>query len=410
MKHIYSSIEFGSDTIKIVVCELYKNKLNLLAAVSSPTRGIKHGLVNDLILAKESIKEAFNQIEKMLGIKVERVIANIPSYFNDFSLVTGELQLENARVIAPVEVASVISDVLKSVKDVNREIVAVLPIDFKVDKNIVPDPKGITGKLLEVRAIMVTTTKKNVYSVVGILESLGIEVVDISTTSVGDMFAYKVDDIKDKSGIVVDIGSEETTVSLFNKGIIVKNSVIQMGGKNIDGDIAYVYKLSMEEAKKIKEKIGVAHKSYANSSEVFEIVNKLGELVPINQVELSEIMYARLEQMLDLVKKETNSLANRQIDYIILTGGSSNIPYIDKVTQSIMNTPTIVGQINLLGLRNNKYSVCLGNIMYFIRKLKIKGKNYTMISSEDSDTISSPRKNNINETNIFRAFMSFFDE
>ena len=29
MKHIYTSVDIGSDSIKIVVCELFKNKLNL---------------------------------------------------------------------------------------------------------------------------------------------------------------------------------------------------------------------------------------------------------------------------------------------------------------------------------------------------------------------------------------------
>ena len=34
MKHIYTSLDIGSDTIKVVVCELHQNKLNLLAASS----------------------------------------------------------------------------------------------------------------------------------------------------------------------------------------------------------------------------------------------------------------------------------------------------------------------------------------------------------------------------------------
>ncbi len=43
VKHIFTSIDIGSDTIKIVVCELFNNKLNLLAASSVKSRGIKKG-------------------------------------------------------------------------------------------------------------------------------------------------------------------------------------------------------------------------------------------------------------------------------------------------------------------------------------------------------------------------------
>ncbi len=45
LKHIYTSIDLGSDSIKIVVCELVHNKLNLLAANTYPSHGIKNGLI-----------------------------------------------------------------------------------------------------------------------------------------------------------------------------------------------------------------------------------------------------------------------------------------------------------------------------------------------------------------------------
>ena len=51
MKHIFSSIDIGSDTIKLVVCELYNNKLHLLAASSVKSKGIKKGLITNVDLA-----------------------------------------------------------------------------------------------------------------------------------------------------------------------------------------------------------------------------------------------------------------------------------------------------------------------------------------------------------------------
>ena len=68
VKHIFTSIDIGSDTIKIVVCELFNNKLNLLAASSVKSRGIKKGLIADAYEASACIKEGFNELEEMLGI------------------------------------------------------------------------------------------------------------------------------------------------------------------------------------------------------------------------------------------------------------------------------------------------------------------------------------------------------
>ena len=46
MKQVYTSIDIGSDTIKVVVTELCNNKINLLAASSIKSEGIKKGLIN----------------------------------------------------------------------------------------------------------------------------------------------------------------------------------------------------------------------------------------------------------------------------------------------------------------------------------------------------------------------------
>ena len=60
MKHIYTSVDLGTDSIKVVVCELYKNKLNLLAASSEKSEGIKKGLITDVEKAKASLKKAIS--------------------------------------------------------------------------------------------------------------------------------------------------------------------------------------------------------------------------------------------------------------------------------------------------------------------------------------------------------------
>ena len=71
MRHIYTSVDIGSDTIKIVVCELFNKKLNLLAASSIKSKGIKKGLITDVYEASESVKQGIREIEEMLGIQIK---------------------------------------------------------------------------------------------------------------------------------------------------------------------------------------------------------------------------------------------------------------------------------------------------------------------------------------------------
>ena len=142
MKHIYTSIDIGSDTIKLVVCELYKNKLNLLAASSVKSKGIKKGLITDVEEASISIRQAFNEIEDMLGIHIKQVIASIPSYFAEFTMVKGETRLLGETVVGE-DVINVLENAIQSKLNPNKEMVTILPIDFSIDnQGGIKEPKG----------------------------------------------------------------------------------------------------------------------------------------------------------------------------------------------------------------------------------------------------------------------------
>lgn len=415
MKHVYTSVDIGSDSIKIVVCELFQNKLNLLAATSYKSSGIKKGLITDIEAASSSAKNAFNEVEKMLGIEIKRAIVSVPSYFAEYTVVKGDVEvLSEDNVITNEDVLAAISEASKSKTLDNREIVSVIPVDFAIDNQpAIKDPVNRTGSILSARAVMVTTHKKNVYSVIGLLEMIGIEVVDISINNIGDLYAFKNKDIDKKIGVIINIGCETTTVTLYNRGITVKSSVINMGGRNIDNDISYMYKTDVDTAIKLKHKFALGHKHNANVSDTYEISTSVDDSLKINQFEISEIVSSRLEEILNLAKKEMNILTSRKIDYIIITGGTSNIVDIEYIATEILGRDVSIGHIKLLGIRNNKYSSCVGNIVYFISKLKLRGKNYSMIGNDDASALANVRKNSTepeNDSMLGRIFGYFFSE
>lgn len=415
VKHIYSSVDIGSDAIKVVVCELYKGKLNLLAASSVKSKGIKKGLITDFEAASVSMRKAISEAEGMLGIKIKKVIASVPSYFAEFLVVKGETKITNEeKVVTGDDIVAVLQNAMNEKLSSGKEMVTMLPIDFKLDdKDGIKDPKGLVGSSLSTRAVMATTPKKNIYSVVSLMDNIGLEIVDISLNSIGNSYAFRSKEMESQIGAIIDIGAETTTVALYNKGIIVKSSIIAMGSRNIDNDLAYIYKVDLNQARKIKEKFALAHKKYASASETYEIQVE-DEVIKVNQFETSEIVMSRIEEILTLARKEINILTNHKVDYVIITGGASNMAHFDYIAEDIFGKNVIIGDIKLVGIRNNKYSACVGNIVYFINKLKLKGKSYTMVSSSDMEELETPKKgiiNNIsNESMLGKVFGYFFGE
>ena len=408
MRHIYTSLDIGSDSIKIVVCELCHNKLNLLAASSFKSKGIKKGLITDVELAGITIKQAINEVENILNIKIKKVITSVPSYLAEYTIIKGS---------SPINGSVTHDDVMKSLEVAmktkvisGKEMVTILPIDYKLDnKEGIINPVGLLGNNLDCRAVLVSVPKKNIYSVLGVLESIGIEVIDISLNNIGDMYTFKNKNFEDKIAAIINIGSEITSVSLYNRNVVVKSSILNMGGKNIDSDISYMFKVDDDTANKLKTKFAVAHQKFASTHDLYEIKNADG-ILKVNQLEVSSVVQSRLEEILNLAKNELNNLTSKQIDYIIITGGVVNTAGFEHLVSDIFPNQANIGVIKIPGIRNCKYSACLGNIVYFINKLKLKGKDYTMISDDEASTIGLSGMRNSSDSILGKIFGYFFNE
>lgn len=408
MERVYASVDIGSDSIKVVVCELYHNHLNLLAATNVPSKGIKKGLIVEPNLAKEALISALKKTEEMLGVRIKKVIATVAGHFNSYKIITGECDV-TSDLIGGNDIINSYKDGIKKNLPVNDEFVTVVPIDFTINgKTIIKDPKNFPGEKLLGRAMMVSAPKKNVYSVASLIESIGVELADISVGSIGDINAFNNKELSENVSAIINIGGDMTTISLYNKGIPVSSKIIGIGGKEIDKDLSYTFRIDSNEARRIKEKFALASSKNADKNEYYETSDFDGKKVRLSQFEVSQICETRIHEILNLAKKEIGYLTNKQIKYIIVTGGVSNMADFSVSLADVMFS-AIKGNIKLIGARDNMYSTAIGNIIYFLNTLKLKGMDYSMLSEDDMDRLSSPKSNN-NETVLGKVFGYFFGE
>ncbi len=391
MKNIFTSIDIGSDNIKVVTCELYNNKLNLLAASSMKSKGVKLGMIVNPQEASLSIRRCLDEVESQLGIQIKKVLATVPSNFAEFEFIKGSVELTNETgIVSGSDIALVMQNAMEEKITPDKEMITIIPINFKVnDEEIVSNPIGMKAHSLQTRAIMATTPKKNVYSVLSVLEDVGVQVIDIMLNGIGDINSLKNMRTDNKIGAIINIGAETMNVALFNKNVIVKNSTIGIGSKEVDKVISSTYKIELQEARKIKEKFAYAHKKKASVDTFYDVTNIYNEDIKINQYDVSELCMNKLEELIDLGVKETRMLSGRDLDYIIFTGGITMMSHFDYLIKNFIGETAEVGQVKIIGVRNNMFSSSVGNIIYFINKLKLKGKNYSMVSSSDMEDLSS---------------------
>ncbi len=414
MKRIYTSIDIGTDTIKMLVGEMYKGKLNVLAVSCVKSKGIKKGLISDANETLIAIREAIADTEGKLGIKLDKVVASIPAYFTEYTEVEGTSTITNEekKVFSNDIVRTLQTCVYNKLKD-NQELVTIMPIAFAVDnKKGLKDPKGLVGKKISAKAVMVTMPKKNIHSVIGIVESLGLQVTDINIGPIADYYQFRTKEMDKGISAIINIGAEVTTVSVFNKGVIINSEIISMGGKNIDNDISYIFKINKLEARRLKEKYALANKHYAQANEAYDVLSINRVELKINQYELSQVVMSRLQEILKLAKKQTSLLTNKEISYIIITGGVTEMPGMSSIIGEVFGKEARLGNIETIGIRDNKYSSVAGMIKYFHDKLNLRGKEYSMFSAEKEEDLTSPQKKLLNisgNSMLGKVFGYFFD-
>lgn len=409
MKEIISSLDIGSSTVKLVVGEVYKNEVHILAVSEVKSKGVKKGIIINPEDALISLKEVFSRCEEMLNIKIDKVILLIPSYYAEFSIVEGEIKIENEDgLVSSKDLVKLLTTCVNNKVPSNKEFVSIMPIDFTIDGNKkVKSPIGSKASTLKCKGVMSLAPKKNIYTSVSLLENLGIGIMDINFGAVADYYEFRTSETDKKNTAVINIGDEKTEVSIFKKGILIDTENIEIGSKNIDRDICYIYDISRKRAAELKEKFALASKRNASTSWSEDVVNNKGETIKINQYEISEIIYSRIKEILELTKKQINILTKLEISYIMITGGATELNDFNLVADEVYGTELEKYNVKEIGCRHNKYSSVIGFIKYYHNKLSFRNKIAYTVSKDKQDELINVKKSN--NTILGKIYGYFFD-
>ena len=412
MRRILSSIDLGTNSIKLVVGEIINDKLNILCALSQESKGIKNGLIvssDDVIY---SIKKILKKSEEILGLKIKKVVTSVPEYDLKFNKSVGINTITNEdNVVTRNDISRILKTCAYNKITDDYELINIIPLEYELDEKVVKNPVGMMGNKLRLKSIVISAPKDNTYDFIKILEKSGLEIIDITIGGLADYALFKNEFLDENKGVIVNLGAGKTTISVFYKGILIDNLILKDSGNIIDNDISFMYKTKLSDSKKLKERFALASSKYANPKENTFLINKLGEKIEVNQYEISEYVNARMEEILKKVKNKINYLTKKEISYIIFTGGLTEIKDFNIICEQIFGSNVTYGNVNIIGARDNKYSTSIGLIMNFNNKLNSKDKDYSVFDTDEIDMLSSSeRKINVASDGILgKVFGYFFD-
>lgn len=375
---IYVSLDIGTSSVKVIIGEMVNDALNIIGVGNVPSEGLRKGSIVDIDETVHSIRRAIEQAERMIGMDIRQVIVGITGNHIMLQPSHGVVAVSSEnREITDEDIARVIEAAQVVSVPPEREIIDVIPKQFIVDGlEEIHDPRGMIGVRLEMEGTIITGSKTILHNILRCVEKAGLDILDITLQPLAaGSFALSKDE-KNLGVALIDIGGGSTTIALFDEDGLRATSVLPVGGEHITKDISIGLRTSSGEAEKIKVKYGYAFYDHASEDVVFNMpIIGSDQQQQFNQVEISDIIEARMEEIFELILAEIHRLGVNDVPGgFVLTGGVANTPGILELAQVVFQNRVRIAIPDYIGVREPQYTTAVGLIKFAYRNAKIQGR------------------------------------
>lgn len=382
---IVVSLDIGTSSVKVIIGEMLNESLNIIGVGNVKSEGLKKGAIVDIDKTVQSIKRAVEQAERMIGLTIRRVIVGVTGNHVQLQDCHGIVAVSSEnREITDEDVARVMDAAQVVSIPPDREIIGVIPRQFIVDGlDGINDPRGMLGVRLEMEGTIITGAKTILHNLLRCVERAGLEISDICLQPLAAGSIALSDDEKNLGVALVDIGGGSTTVAIFEQGFLQATSVLPVGGDHITKDLSIGLRTSTEDAEKIKLKHGHAFYDLASEEEVFDVpIIGTDQRQQFSQLEIADIIEARLEEIFQMVQHEIRKLGFRDLPGgYVLTGGVANMTGILELAQVVLGSSVRIAMPDYIGVRDPQYTTGVGLIKFAYRQAALQGKSVPAAAS-----------------------------
>ncbi len=339
------SLDIGTNSVHGVIAK-YNNvnsKIEVLSANTYSCDGIKDGAITAIQDAKYTIEKFFINAERDFFIKefdyvLCAIRGSLIEVFNAGARykIAEEYEVEITR--------DTVEDIRVRLEENNKieekkEIVDIIPQQYIIDEDQkVVDPVGMSGKYLELMAIVVVGTKNNMNN---IRKAANDPLLKYGYSSISDVLVSKED--KKNNCIFVDIGDMSTGVVVYREGKIKCCFELNFGSYYVTRDIIKELKVNQKEASHIKETYGVILEDLISEGENVEIeyTTYNGKKQPLTKRQLVDIIKPQIDLQLGKLAEELeekNIMVDEYVGGFILTGAGALLRGMPEAFEKYFNT------------------------------------------------------------------------
>ena len=326
-------IDLGSAVTKTVVLSAHNGEsAEVLAAVSVPTKGVRHGYITNIPAAADSIRRSIQLAEQEAGIQIKRAYFSIGGIsLSSETAQGGAIISKSDGEVTAFDIKTAMQSAEETLGLKNKKIIFQTPVGWKVDgKEILGKPDGMHGVKLEVKVFYVTCLSQHLDDLVSAAAEADIEVLDVVPSPIAASHIALSERQKAVGVILVNIGAETVSIAIFENNSLIGLSVLPIGSTDITNDIALGFRIPLEEAESVKT----------------------GNIMSVNypKRKVDEIVEARFSDIFELVDGYLKKIKRSGLlpAGVVITGGGSGNGLVEGLARNMLRLPSRIGSGDLL--------------------------------------------------------------
>ena len=348
--HIITGLDIGSGYIKLLSVSKKPGEDNfeILSQLQEPSLGIRKGVIINVPKVAESISSLIKKAEQDSGAKINNIYANINGGHIYSTYSKGLVSVSRAdRKISEEDVERVLQAARAISLSSNKEIIHTFPKEFIVDgEGGVREAVGMEGVRLEAETLLLCGFSPYIKNSSQAILNSGVQIGELISDPLASARAVLTPKEKELGVCILDMGASTTSMGVFEEGNLIHAAIFPIGSSHITNDIAICLKTDIDTAEKIKLEFATC-KDVSKKEKKSEKKVKLEgeETLSFSTNLLSDIVEARVSEILDLTNKELKKISRQEMlpAGVVLTGGGVKLPGIKYLTKKRLKLPCRIG-------------------------------------------------------------------
>jgi cell division protein FtsA len=353
-RRIAVGIDIGTYQVKMVVVEELADAqgaraLRIIGTGLAESKGLRHGYIVNKEEVTASIREAKRQAEATARVPIRSAFLAIGGISLDEARANGFAIISRADqeiTTLDLDKASKVAREAAAPGFLNRIVLHSIPLEYRVDgTKVLGDPVGMKGIRLEADYLFVTCLAQHEEALEQAVEDADIEIIDRMASPLAGSYVLLGGEQKMKGCVLANIGAETVSIVVYDENIPVSVKVFPVGSSHITDDIALGFRISIEEAERVK------------------LGRLSGAMYPRKKVD--DLIASRLVALFALIDKHLKSLGRRGPlpAGIIISGGGAGIGNISDIAKTSLKLPARLAEFRIASdtkIRDATWAVAYG--------------------------------------------------